>query len=62
MLCGVQICYKEQAEIFSQVKCLREEQKGCIKIWSMEDDFAILPTGFRKSLINLSIDFSSFRE
>ena len=32
-------------------KCLRKEQKDCIKTWSMKDPFAILPTGFWKSLI-----------
>ena len=31
-----------------QVECLHEEQKDCIKIWSMEDVFAILPIGFGK--------------
>ena len=36
---------------FSQVKCLREEQKDCIKIWSMKDDFEIFPISFWKSLI-----------
>ena len=30
------------------VECLRQEQKDCIKIWSMEDVFAILPIGFGK--------------
>ena len=34
-----------------QVKCLRREQKDCIKIWSMKDSFAILSTVFFKSLI-----------
>ena len=34
---------------FVQVKCLREEQKDCIKIWSIKDSFAIRSTGFRKS-------------
>ena len=47
---GVQICYKQPAKRFPQVKCHRKEQKNCIKIWSMEDDFAILPTGFWKSM------------
>ena len=28
-----------------QMKCLREEEKDCIKIWPMEEDFAILTTG-----------------
>ena len=32
-------------------ECNRKEQKPCVKIWSMEDVFAILSTGFRKSLI-----------
>ena len=41
-----QICYKQQANRFPQVKCLPEEQKDCIKIWSMKDSFAILPTVF----------------
>ena len=36
---------------FPQVKCLRDEQKDCIKIRSMKDSFAILPTGFWKNLI-----------
>ena len=31
-----------------QVKGLREEQENCIKIWSMEDVFAILPNVFGK--------------
>ena len=31
---GIQICYKQQFKRFSQVKCLREEQKDCITIWS----------------------------
>ena len=48
---GVQICYKQQTKRFSQVKCLREDQKDCIKIWSMKDSFAFLPTGFWKSSI-----------
>ena len=43
---GVQICDKKQASIFPQGKCLRGEQKDCIKILSMKDFFAILPTGF----------------
>ena len=34
-----QICYKQQAKRFPQVKCLREEQKDCIR-----DSFAVLPT------------------
>ena len=29
---------------FPQVKCLREEQKDCTKIWPMEEVFAILFT------------------
>ena len=33
--CGVQICYKQHAKSFPQVKCLREEQKDCRKKWSM---------------------------
>ena len=33
------------------MKCLREEQKDCINIWSMKDSFAILPTSLLKSLI-----------
>ena len=37
---GVQICYKQPAKRFPQVKYHREEQKNCIKIWSLEDDFA----------------------
>ena len=49
---GVQICDKQQANIFSQGKCLRGEQKDCIKILSMKDSFAILSTGFFKSLIS----------
>ena len=43
---GVQICDKQQANRFPQVKCLRGEQEDCIKILSMKDSFAILPTGF----------------
>ena len=35
---------------FSQVECLRKEQKDFIKIWSMEDVFAILPPALGKSL------------
>ena len=31
---------------FSQVECLCKEQKDYIKIWSMKEVFAILPTGF----------------
>ena len=30
---------------FPKVECLHKE-KDCIKIWSMEDVFAILSTGF----------------
>ena len=50
---SVQICDKQHAQWFPpiQVRCLREEQKNCIKLWSMEDVFAILPTGFGESLI-----------
>ena len=48
---GVQICYKQHAKSFPQVKCLREEQTDYIKIWSMKDPFAILPTGSWKRLI-----------
>lgn len=49
---GVQICYKiNMLKNFPQVKCLREEQKDCTIIWPMEDVFAILFTGFWKSLI-----------
>ena len=36
---------------FPQVECLREEQKNCIKIQSIKDLFAVLPTGFGKSLL-----------
>ena len=43
-----QICYKQQANRFPQEKYLREEQKDCIKIWSMKDSFAILPTVFER--------------
>ena len=41
---GIQICYKQQAKRFPQMKC--EEQKDNIKIWSMGENFGILPTGF----------------
>ena len=46
---SVQICYKQHAKRFPQVKSLREKQKDCIKVWSMEDDFAIFLAGFLKS-------------
>ena len=36
---SVIICYKQQANRFLQVKCLREEQKHCIAIWSMKRFF-----------------------
>ena len=31
---------------FPDVECLCEEQKDCMKIWSMKKVFAILPIGF----------------
>ena len=31
---------------FPHMGCLREEEKKCINIWLMEDDIAILTTGF----------------
>ena len=34
---------------FPQVECLCKEQKDYIKIWSMKEVFAILPTGFGRS-------------
>ena len=40
-----------KAKRLPHVKCICEERKDCIKVWLMEDDFAILPTGFLKSLI-----------
>ena len=40
---------------FSQVECLREEEKDCIKIWSMADVFAILPTSYLSTLFTTNV-------
>lgn len=49
---------------FPQVECLCKEQKDFIKIWSMEDVFAILPTALGKRLerVERSKLFNSFHE
>ena len=49
--CSVQICDKQHTNRFSpmQVEGLRKEQKDSIKLWSMEDVFAIFPNGFAKN-------------
>lgn len=31
---------------FPQVECPHEEEKDCMKIWSLEDVLTILPSGF----------------
>ena len=40
---------------FSQVECLRKEEKDCIKIWSMADVFAILPTSYLSTLFTTNV-------
>ena len=42
---------------FPQVKYLRKEQKDCIKIWSMEDDFATLPIGYLSTLFTSKVSY-----